>query len=170
MHTECKQGRRMPRRVGQATWRRCWMGLARAPPARDPKVGRSSEAGRAMMWQGNVHTLWSSRARLPQALGGERTNMLRSSVSSEPGNGVCVHASVMAGWMDTTWIYPPAKSNEGCLSLARRRQAAPQCVTHARRYWTASWRQTHARPLCQRCCFKWGVCEADKFYRHARSA
>ena len=99
---KCGPGCRSPRRVGQATWRRCWMGLARAPPARDPKVGRSSEAGRAMMWQGNVHTLWSSRARLPQALGGERTNMLRSSVSSEPGNGVCVHASVMAGWMEWT--------------------------------------------------------------------
>ena len=75
--------------------------MARPPPARGTKAGLSSEAGRASWWQGRVHTWYSSRARLQLVLGGERTNGLLSSVSSEPGNGVCVHASIMAG--ETDW-------------------------------------------------------------------
>ena len=76
--------------------------MARPQPARGTKAGLSSGAGRASWWQGSVHTWYSSRARLQLVLVGERTNGLLSSVSSEPGNGVCVHASIMAGELDWT--------------------------------------------------------------------
>ena len=66
--------------------------------ARDAMVGRSSEAGRATMWQGSQGLLTETegRARLSPTPGvslrliGEGTNGLGSS-RSEPGKGVCVH-------------------------------------------------------------------------------
>ena len=72
--------------------------------ARDATVGLSSVAGRATMWQGRLgmHTASMGRARLSPTPGltfgliGEGTNGL-GSISSEPGKGVCVHWSIVAG-------------------------------------------------------------------------
>ena len=72
--------------------------------ARDATVGLSSVAGRATMWQGRMgmHTASMGRARLSPTPGltfgliGEGTNGL-GSISSEPGKGVCVHWSIVAG-------------------------------------------------------------------------
>ena len=72
--------------------------------ARDATVGLSSVAGRATMWQGRLgmHTASMGRARLSPTPGltfgliGEGTNGL-GLISSEPGKGVCVHWSIVAG-------------------------------------------------------------------------